>query len=135
MIEVEIDARSMGRRGSGFTVRLKFERHKWLRTILCGKITTNRTELMAFDYALRSIVPEFEDEPVLIRTTGRYVAMMLEIDQGAWAKQAKSNVELVKSVREQFSRFGDISVETSMELTIREINEENIKQKNEVFER
>jgi ribonuclease HI len=135
MIKIEIDARSMGKRGSGFAVRSEFGHYKWLRTILCGKVTTNRAELMAFDYAFKSIISEFEDEPVKVRTTGRYVAMMLEIDQGIWAKQAKFNVELVGSVREQYSRFGNISVETSSELEVREINENSIRGKFEVFEK
>ena len=52
MIEISIDARAFGAKGAGFAVCLKRNEYKWTRSISCGKITSNQSELKALVYAL-----------------------------------------------------------------------------------
>ena len=128
MIQAEIDGRSFGQRGAGIVVRLIHNKHRWIRTIQCGKITTNQAELKALEYVLKSIDPKYEEEEIIIKTTGRYALMMLEQKNGEWLRKSGTNTKLVEIIREQYARFTEIQVIHSQELDkIKELNEKAIK--------
>lgn len=114
MIEIWIDGRSLGKAGAGFTVIMRHARHEWRRSIDCQKISSNQAELKAFEFALKSIKPDFEDSEVIMRTTGRYAKMMLERNVSGWTKVPKTNTQLVEEVRKQILRFSNIMISTDV---------------------
>lgn len=113
MIEVDIASCHMGKIGAGFIVEMRGGGNIWRRTIPCGKVTANKAELKAVEFVLKSIKPQFEDEKVAIKSTGKYAALMVEKQNGEWVKTAINHIELVKVIREQFSRFKDIFIRTA----------------------
>ena len=134
MIEILVDGRNFGKKGAGFTVRLRHDKNVWTRSFYCGKITTNQTELKAIEFALKSIKDNFTGERVEIKTSGRYAPMMLERSDDGWTKVPKSNVEILEVVREQFERFDDISIITTSDVSeLREINIDTVKTKEPIF--
>lgn len=137
MILAEIDGKSFPQRGAGFCIRLTSGAHKWVRTMQCGKITTNQAELKALEYVLKSVSPEYYGERIQIKTTGRYATMMLErTPNGEWAKAAKSNVGLMVMIREYFTRFKDISIEFATNLDdVKKHNNESIRTGEVLFKR
>lgn len=123
MIEIWVDGRSLGKAGSGFTALMRSGKHEWCSSINCEKISSNQCELKAFEYALKSIKHDFEDNEVIIHTTGRYAKMMLERNVTGWTKVPKTNIQLVEEVRKQFLRFSAIKVATEID----EVMQERIK--------
>lgn len=121
MIQIKIDACAYGAKGASFAVLLTMEDYQWSRSIKCGKITSNQAEMKAIEYALKSIKPDFENEPVAIKTSGRYAKMMLAKKDGEWAKSSRKNADIVTVVREQYSRFEDISLEHENMVDMRDI--------------
>lgn len=120
MIEIWIDGRSLGKAGSGFSVIMHHARYEWLRSIDCGKISSNQAEFKALEYALKSIKPNFEDNEIIIRTTGRYANMMLERNISGWVKVSKTNIILVEEIRKQFLRFSNIKILTELDEMMQE---------------
>lgn len=140
IIEAWVDGRCFGS-GAGIGVRLRYQnRHDWVRTMLCGSLTTNQAELRAVEYVLCSINEAFYDDPVLIITSNRYAEMMLQRAGDGWAKTASSNHELVQNTRDLFLRFGTASIKVAAPddetmLALKQINEVAFKKGREVFDK
>lgn len=111
-IEIWTCSRTYSRYGAAFAVMLRCGKHQWVRSIKCGKLTTNQTELKAVEYALKSIRKEFEDHTVKVRTSWRYVDLMMSRhSDGTFKKRPVGNMKSVNEVRNQFARFKDITIE------------------------
>lgn len=139
-IEAWVDGRCFGNKGAGFGVRMRYQNHDWIRTVICGDITTNQAELRAVEYVLRSIRDEFIQDPLIILTSNRYAEMMLLRDGKDWAKTASSNVEMVDIVRDQFARFRTASIrganqDDDIMKALKKINETAFKKGVEVFDK
>ena len=142
MIEICIDARNFGNKGSGFAVRMQHDKYDWIRTITLGSITTNQTELKAIEYVLKSIKPEFLNDLIKIRISGKYTLMMLERVGGKWAKAVTSNTKLVEEVRKQFMSFREVVVqfddgieEGSVIALLKKLNERAVRKGEIIFDR
>lgn len=123
MIEIEVDARSFGSKGTNVAVRLKHGDYHWVRTFNCGKISSNQAELKGVEFALKSIRKEFEKEDVRIKSTNRYTAMMLEKNNDQWVKKSRVNANLLEVVRGQYDRFNNVIFEHSWDLKeLKELN-------------
>lgn len=141
MIEIWIDARSFGSKGSGFAIRLQSGAHDWIRTVILGSITTNQAELLAFEYAFKSIAPDFMYEKVVIRTSNRYVHLMLDRITDKWAKAVSSNIQMVEDVRNLALKFRDFVIyhedgtEGSVMAILKQLNEKAVKKGELVFDK
>lgn len=137
MIDILIDARGLSRLGTAFTVVLKHEKHKWLRTILCGKLSTNRAEMKAVEYALASIQEDQRNQLIRIKSTGKFAALMLrQKEDGEWERT--SNDSLVDFVRTQWRDYANISIDTSTEdevTALREVTDNSLKTGEMIFVR
>jgi ribonuclease HI len=139
VIEIYIDGRSMGTKGSGFTVYIKHHRRSVKRSLKCPKITSNVAEAKALEYALKSIKPEFKDELIDVKTSGRYMILMLERHGNKWMREAKTNIGLVDEVRKQWDRFKSAKISTDLEsemmLSLKDSTNQVIKTGDGVFEK
>lgn len=131
MILIEVDGRSFPKKGSSTCVRLSCNDHKWVRTFTSGKITSNQAELKGIEFALKSIAQQFHEDPILIKTSGRYAVMMLERDgDGNYIKNIKSNVGLMTLVRKLYNRHPKISIESHGNLEgMRDYNVQTLRDK------
>jgi ribonuclease HI len=141
MIEIWIDARSFGSKGSGFAIRLQSGKYDWIRTVVLGSITTNQAELKAFEYALKSVASAFIHEKVTIYTSNRYTILMLERSGDKWKRPASANQVLVEDVRKQYLRFREVVIyhddgmEGSVVALLKQLNERAVKRGEIVFDK
>jgi len=117
MIEIMIDGRSLSKSGAAFSVMLRSGKHCWKRSLILGKVTSNFAEMKAFEFALKSIDPSFFNEELSVITSGRYVMLMLELENDKWSKTPKINIDLVSEVRSLVEKFSEISVKHSSSLS------------------
>lgn len=139
MIEIWIDGRNFGPKGSGIAVRLQSGQHDWVRAFPAGTLTSNQAELKALELALRSIKNEFKNDQVEVHSTNRYAQMMLETTDGKWTKNAATNVELVDELRTLYVGFSNINVfcdpDTDVMNMLKKVNETCVKKGATVFDR
>ena len=145
MIQIWIDGRCFGPKGSGFAVKM-LGGVSWVRTVSCAKLTTNQTEIKALEYALLSIAPAFQADKIEIISSGKYAVLMLEkrLDQSTtppslnWARKPANNPALIGRIREIYSRFKDISIRCEEDETVemlKTLNEKAVKKRLVVFDR
>ena len=129
MIKAYFDARSFGSKGTSIAVCIKRDNFKWTRTISCGKITSNQAELKATEYILKSIKMQFDNDPVVFYTAGRYAKMMLEKNSdGSYKRNSRINQELLDEVYVQVNRFNNLSFDLTTDIDwLKEINTNAIK--------
>jgi ribonuclease HI len=138
VIKIYVDGRGFGKAGVGFSIFLCCGKHEWKRSFNGGNITSNQAEMKAVEYAIKSIKPEFANEDIMIKSSGRYVQMMLERNQGKWVKEPRTNIELTKEIRSLVERFGKFSIEScddNIMQDLKKLTEAAVKKGREVFEK
>jgi ribonuclease HI len=146
MIEIFIDGRTFGTKGSGITVVLRHDQYEWRRGFLLNKLTTNQLELKGLEYALKSVKDASKNlleilnkDDITIYSHNRYVVMMLERVGNKWAKEVEKNIELMSEVRNQYGRFPRIKIvydpDHARFQDIKKRTEDMIKEKKEFFEK
>ena len=99
-INIYVDGKTYGNKGSGFAVILESKYNMWKRSFSCGKYTANYQTLQAIKFGLLSIANMYKNIPVKIYTKNQYVIDMLELDdKGYYKKVPNKNVELIEEVR------------------------------------
>ncbi len=76
-------------------------------TIPSDGLTRNQLDLNAVKYALMSVLDN--NTVVEIVTSNKYVADMLERNDGGWVKNASSNTELVVDIRDLADDFENVT--------------------------
>jgi ribonuclease HI len=139
VIEIYVDGRSLGSKGAGFAVGLIYEEFRWIRSILCPGFTSNQAELAGVEFALKSISEAYKEDEISIRTSSRYVPLMLERVGEIWTKTAAVNIEKVDALRELYLKYPLAHIfsdpEDEMMLRIQKVNENVIKKNTTIFER
>ncbi len=110
MIEIFIDGRSLGVKGAGFTVLLRYAHQELKRTFKCGNFTSNQMELKGIEFALKAINPSYMNDKIIIYSGGRFGSLMLSRRAGDWYKTVKSNPELVDEIRRLWLLFPTIQI-------------------------
>jgi ribonuclease HI len=110
MITIWVDGRYVANKVACFSIILRCEQHEWRRSVICGKMTTNQTELKAVQFALLSISKKFHNDEIVIYSSGRYAPMMLEFKDGTWIKNPSVNAQLVSHIRGLMSEYSNARV-------------------------
>jgi ribonuclease HI len=111
MIEIEVYAKNFQRKGTICAVNILRGRHKWVKTMKCGDMTTNQAELKAFEYALSAVKEQYVNEPISVTSAGKYANLILSRNEdGTWKKNYKNNGGLIDVVRNQWKRFKNITL-------------------------
>jgi hypothetical protein len=136
MIEAWVVGRNYGSKGACFSVWMSFRKHKWKRSVICGKLTSNQVEMKGVEFVIKSILPEFHNCEIRINVDGRYAPMMFEKEEGEWKRGSRKNAELVEEIRELTEGFKDISIvraeDNSIFKQLRDINEKTILTREEI---
>lgn len=81
------------------------------RVLKLNKGTANQAELVALNYALSAVKPEFKNEEFEVATSNAYVLQMTgKNEQGAFKVSPEKNIELVQEIRNKLSAMPRVVV-------------------------
>lgn len=137
MIDIWIDGRNLGTRGAGFSVYMQCGKRELKCSYKTKKFTSNQLEMKAVEFAIKCIKPEFINEKILIRSSGRFAILMLEKHNNEWFREPKFNPSLIKEVRDHWSKFSDLKINTDVSSkimnTLKEMTDSVVKSGENVF--
>ncbi len=87
-------------------VKITGDKFTHKRVLSLTKGTANQAELMALNYVLSAIKPEFKDSDLEITTTNAYIMQMTsKNEQGGFKIAPEKNIELVQEVRKKLAAW------------------------------
>ena len=119
---------------------MKYGKHKWRRTFVMDKFASNKAELKAAEYCLRSINVEcVEQLSANLLVTKQYIKKIFDKRNGEWSISSRMYQPLFDVVRDISGKFKSFKVNISKEDKtlgeLKDIIEETAKSNTEIFDK
>jgi ribonuclease HI len=92
-------------------VKITADKYAHKRVLALTKGTANQAELLALNYVLSAVKPEFNSNELEVMTSSAYILQMTDKNaQGVFTVSPEKNLELVQEVRNKLAKWAHVTV-------------------------